>query len=78
MTEQHSSIRDIVAYISHHRESPLTHNYNPSFTLRPDGIMAPALRMIPFSVFTGIGFIALFGVAVLNGVVLMSYILDLR
>jgi len=33
---------------------------------------------MPFSISAGIGFIALFGVAVLNGVVLMSYVLDLR
>lgn len=33
---------------------------------------------MPFSVSAGVGFIALFGVAVLNGVVLVSYILELR
>ncbi|MBY0248517.1 MAG: CusA/CzcA family heavy metal efflux RND transporter [Nitrospiraceae bacterium] len=42
------------------------------------GILALALRGMPFSISAGVGFIALFGVAVLNGVVLMSYILDLR
>ncbi len=42
------------------------------------GILALALRGMPFSISAGIGFIALFGVAVLNGVVLMSYVLDLR
>jgi cobalt-zinc-cadmium resistance protein CzcA len=42
------------------------------------GIFALALRGMPFSISAGVGFIALFGVAVLNGVVLMSYILDLR
>lgn len=42
------------------------------------GILALAVRGMPFSISAGIGFIALFGVAVLNGVVLMSYILDLR
>ncbi|MBS1932130.1 MAG: efflux RND transporter permease subunit, partial [Bacteroidetes bacterium] len=36
------------------------------------GIFALALRGIPFSVSAGIGFIALFGVAVLNGIVLVS------
>ncbi len=36
------------------------------------GVFALALRGIPFSVSAGIGFIALFGVAVLNGIVLIA------
>ena len=42
------------------------------------GIFALVLRGLPFSVSAGIGFIALFGVAVLNGVVLVSSIVRLR
>jgi heavy metal efflux system protein len=42
------------------------------------GILALFLRGMPFSISAAVGFIALFGVAVLNGVVLMSYILQLR
>jgi cobalt-zinc-cadmium resistance protein CzcA len=42
------------------------------------GIAALFLRGMPFSISAGVGFIALFGVAVLNGVVLMSYILQMR
>jgi len=42
------------------------------------GIVALFLRDLPFSISSGVGFIALFGVAVLNGVVLMSYILQMR
>jgi cobalt-zinc-cadmium resistance protein CzcA len=42
------------------------------------GIFALALRGLPFSISAGIGFIALFGVAVLNGVVLMTQIRDLE
>ena len=42
------------------------------------GILALFLRGMPFSISAGVGFIALFGVAVLNGVVMMSYFLDLR
>ena len=42
------------------------------------GIVALLLRGMPFSVSAGVGFIALFGIAVLNGVVLVSYILELR
>lgn len=42
------------------------------------GIAALLIRGMPFSVSAGVGFIALFGVAVLNGVVLVSYILELR
>lgn len=42
------------------------------------GVFALALRGLPFSISAAIGFIALFGVAVLNGVVLVSYINDMR
>jgi cobalt-zinc-cadmium resistance protein CzcA len=38
------------------------------------GIFALNLRGMPFSISAGVGFIALFGVAVMNGVVLVSYI----
>ncbi|KIC91412.1 CusA/CzcA family heavy metal efflux RND transporter [Flavihumibacter sp. ZG627] len=36
------------------------------------GVLALSLRGMPFSISAGIGFIALFGVAVLNGIVLIS------
>jgi heavy metal efflux system protein len=42
------------------------------------GLFALELRGLPFSISAGVGFIALFGVAVLNGVVLVSYIAQLR
>ncbi|MGD2114286.1 MAG: CusA/CzcA family heavy metal efflux RND transporter [Acidobacteriota bacterium] len=42
------------------------------------GILALALRGYPFSISAGVGFIALFGIAVLNGVVLVSYVEDRR
>jgi cobalt-zinc-cadmium resistance protein CzcA len=42
------------------------------------GIVALFARGMPFSISAGVGFIALFGVAVLNGVVLVSYIAQLR
>jgi cobalt-zinc-cadmium resistance protein CzcA len=42
------------------------------------GVAALALRGIPLSISAGIGFIALSGVAVLNGVVMLSFIKDLR
>jgi len=42
------------------------------------GIAALALRGIPLSISAGVGFIALSGVAVLNGVVMLSFINDLR
>ena len=38
------------------------------------GVLALLLRRMPFSISAGVGFIALFGVAVLNGVVLVSFI----
>src|SRR5215210_11917 len=42
------------------------------------GIFALFMRGMPFSISAGVGFIALFGVAVLNGVVMVSYINKLR
>lgn len=42
------------------------------------GILALLLRGMHFSMSAGIGFIALFGVAVLNGVVLVTFINELR
>jgi heavy metal efflux system protein len=42
------------------------------------GVGALYLRGMPFSISAGIGFIALFGVAVLNGIVLLSYIVELE
>lgn len=41
------------------------------------GILALFIRGMPFSISAGIGFIALFGIAVLNGIVLMSYFNEL-
>lgn len=42
------------------------------------GIVALWLRDMPFSISAGVGFIALFGVAVLNGIVLISYFNQLK
>uniref|UniRef100_UPI00169142DD efflux RND transporter permease subunit n=1 Tax=Aromatoleum evansii TaxID=59406 RepID=UPI00169142DD len=42
------------------------------------GILALWLRGIPLSISAGVGFIALSGVAVLNGLVMISYIRSLR
>jgi cobalt-zinc-cadmium resistance protein CzcA len=42
------------------------------------GVLALWLREIPFSISAGVGFIALSGVAVLNGVVMVSFIKRLR
>ena len=42
------------------------------------GVAALALRGLPLSISAAVGFIALSGVAVLNGVVMLSFIRDLR
>ncbi len=42
------------------------------------GVLALALRGMPLSISAGVGFIAVSGIAVLNGVVLISYILARR
>lgn len=42
------------------------------------GIVALWLRELPFSISAGVGFIALFGVAVLNGILMINHFNDLR
>lgn len=42
------------------------------------GVLALWIRHMPFSISAGIGFIALFGVAVLNGIVLIGYLNQLE
>ena len=42
------------------------------------GVFALALRGLPFSISAAVGFIALFGIAVMNGVVLVTYIRQLQ
>jgi cobalt-zinc-cadmium resistance protein CzcA len=42
------------------------------------GILALLVRGMPFSITAGVGFIVLFGIAVLNGVVLLTYVTQLR
>jgi heavy metal efflux system protein len=42
------------------------------------GICALALRGMPFSISAAVGFIALFGIAILNGVVMVSYMEERR
>ncbi|WP_439184055.1 CusA/CzcA family heavy metal efflux RND transporter [Carboxylicivirga taeanensis] len=42
------------------------------------GVVALWLRDMPFSVSAGIGFIALFGIAVLNGIVLIEHLKELK
>lgn len=42
------------------------------------GVFALMLRGMPFSISAGVGFIALFGVAVLNGIVLIGYFNQLK
>lgn len=40
------------------------------------GILALFVRGMPFSISAGVGFIALFGIAVLNGIVLLTYVIE--
>lgn len=42
------------------------------------GILALWIRGLPFSISAGVGFIALFGVAVLNGILMINHFNDLR
>ncbi|MDP0953250.1 efflux RND transporter permease subunit, partial [Klebsiella pneumoniae] len=42
------------------------------------GVFVLWLRDMPFSISAGVGFIALFGIAVLNGIVLIEHYKDLK
>lgn len=42
------------------------------------GILSLFMRGMPFSISAGIGFIALFGIAVLNGIILIEYLNELK
>jgi len=42
------------------------------------GILALAVRQMPFSISAGVGFIALAGIAVLNGLVMVTFITSIR
>ena len=48
------------------------------FAVAPEHVAALILRDIPLSISAAVGFIALSGIAVLNGLVLVSFIRDLR
>lgn len=62
----------VMLYFAFHsmREAALIFSAIPLSAI--GGIFALALRGMPFSISAGIGFIALFGVAVLNGIVLIA------
>jgi heavy metal efflux system protein len=42
------------------------------------GLLALLVRGMPFSISAGVGFSTLFGIAVLNGIVLLTYIRELQ
>lgn len=42
------------------------------------GVLLLYIRDMPFSISAGVGFIALFGIAVLNGIVLIEYFKELK
>lgn len=58
------------------RESLLVYTAIPLSTV--GGIVLLWLRGMPFSISAGVGFIALFGIAVLNGIVLVEYLKELK
>lgn len=66
----------LIAVFNNLRDSMLVFSGVP-FALT-GGVVALWLRDIPFSMSAGVGFIALSGVAVLNGLVMLSFIRELR
>lgn len=66
----------LIAVFNNLRDSVLVFSGVP-FALT-GGVVALWLRDIPFSMSAGVGFIALSGVAVLNGLVMLSFIRELR
>lgn len=68
----------ILLYFAFHsvREALIIYSAIPLATV--GGIVFLALRGLPFSISAGIGFIALFGIAVLNGIVLIEHFNEMK
>lgn len=68
----------VLLYFAFHsiREALLVYSAIPLATV--GGVMLLAVRGMPFSISAGIGFIALFGIAVLNGIVLIEHFKELK
>jgi len=68
----------VLLYTTFNAAKPATLIYFNIPVAATGGVVALFLRGMPFSISAGVGFIALFGVAVLNGVVMVSYFKELR
>ncbi|GLR17613.1 CusA/CzcA family heavy metal efflux RND transporter [Portibacter lacus] len=68
----------ILLYFAFHsiRESLIIFSAIPLATI--GGVFALYLRGMPFSISAGVGFIALFGIAVLNGIVMIEHFKELK
>ncbi len=68
----------VLLYLNFHASLPAVLIFLNIPLAASGGVFALALRGMPFSISAGVGFIALFGIAVLNGIVLLTYIQQLR
>lgn len=68
----------VLLYFNFHAVSPAVLIFLNVPLAATGGILALWMRGMPFSISAGVGFIALFGIAVLNGIVLLTYIAQLR
>lgn len=68
----------ILLYFAFHsiREALLIYSAIPLATI--GGVLALYFRGMPFSISAGVGFIALFGIAVLNGIVMIEHFKELK
>ena len=68
----------ILLYFAFHsiREALLIYSAIPLATI--GGVLALYVRGMPFSISAGVGFIALFGIAVLNGIVMIEHFKELK
>jgi len=68
----------VLLYFNFHDAMPATLIFLNIPLAATGGIVALLLRGMPFSISAGVGFIALFGIAVLNGIVLLTHVRELR
>jgi heavy metal efflux system protein len=68
----------LLLYITYNRLSEVLLVFTAVPFALPGGLLALWLRDLPFSISAGVGFIALSGVAVLNSMILVSFIRHLR
>jgi cobalt-zinc-cadmium resistance protein CzcA len=68
----------VLLYVTYNRLADVVLVFTAVFFAGVGGVVALWLRGLPFSISAGVGFVALFGVSVLNNMVLVTFIRQLR